>query len=184
MKRLTLILAVLLLASSADAQNVFTRKRMKADSLNYGTTLPIGAVRDSVAAVRTTANATLTAFPVVLGLACSDETTALTASDSVAKVSFRMPFAMTVTGLRASAVTCSTGDSIIVDIHEAGTSIMTNTKLHIDATEYTSTTAGVAYVLTETALADEAIITIFCDRIGSSVAGAGLKVWIIGTRSL
>ena len=48
MKRLILFLAILLLASSADAQGVFTRQRMKADSLNYGGSLPVGALRDSI----------------------------------------------------------------------------------------------------------------------------------------
>lgn len=127
---------------------------------------------------------TKAAFPTTIGIACSDESTALTASTSAAKVTFRMPYAMTLTSLRAGVTTCPTGDTVLVDIHETGTSIMTNTKLHVDATEYTSTTAGVAYVLTDTALADDAEITIFVDRIGSTIAGAGLKVWLIGTRAL
>jgi hypothetical protein len=120
-------------------------------------------------------------FPTTIGIACSDETTALTASTSVAKVTFRMPYAMTVTAVRASVTTAPTDATILVDIHESGTTIL-STKMMIDATELTSTTATTPYVISDTALADDASITLFVDQIGSSVAGAGLKVWIIGTR--
>lgn len=135
-----------------------------------------------IASVVNAAGFTGSTIPTVIGITLSDEATALLASTTVPKITFRMPYAMTVTALRASAVICPTSDSIIVDIHETGTSIMTNTKLHIDATEYTSTTAGVGYVLTDAALANDALIEVFCDRVGSAVAGTGLKVWIIGTR--
>jgi len=32
-------------------------------------------------------------------------------------------------------------------------------------------------------LADDAEITIDIDQVGSTVAGAGLKIWLIGTRT-
>lgn len=120
-------------------------------------------------------------MPTIIGIACSDETTALTASTSVAKVTFRMPYAMTVTAVRASVTTAPTGATILVDIHESGTTIL-STKIMIDATELTSTTAATGYVIADAALADDASITVFADQVGSTVAGAGLKIWIIGTR--
>jgi hypothetical protein len=120
-------------------------------------------------------------IPTIIGIACSDETTALTASTSVAKITFRVPYAMTVTAVRASVTTAPTGATILVDIHESGTTIL-STKIMIDAGELTSTTATTGYVLSDTALADDAEITVFADQVGSSVAGAGLKIWIIGTR--
>ncbi len=120
-------------------------------------------------------------MPTVIGIACSDETTALTASTSVAKVTFRVPYAMTVTAVRASVTTAPTGSTILVDIHESGTTIL-STKIMIDASEFTSTTAATPYVLSDTALADDSEITVYADQVGSSVAGAGLKIWIIGTR--
>lgn len=116
-----------------------------------------------------------------IGLACSDETTDLTTG--TAKATFRMPFAMNITEVRASVTTAPTGANIIVDINDGGTSIMTTTKLSIDAGEKTSTTAATAPVLTDTALADAAEITVDIDQIGSTVAGTGLKVWIIGTKA-
>lgn len=113
-------------------------------------------------------------------IACSDETTALTTG--TAKVTFRMPCAVTLTGVRASVTTAPTGAALIADINEGGTTIL-STKLSIDATEKTSTTAASAAVISDTALADDAEITIDIDQIGSTVAGAGLKVTLIGVRA-
>ena len=120
------------------------------------------------------------ADPAVIGIACSDETTALTTG--TAKVTFRMPHAMTLTAVRAAVTTAPTGSTIIVDINEGGSSVL-GTKLSIDASEKTSTTAASAATITDSALADDAEITIDIDQVGSSVAGAGLKVWLIGTRA-
>jgi hypothetical protein len=119
-------------------------------------------------------------MPFEYSTAVSDEATALTAG--TAKLTFRMPCAMTVTSVRASVGTAPTGSTLIVDINENGTSIL-STKLSIDATEKTSTTAATPAVLSDSALADDAEITIDIDQIGSTIAGAGLKVTIIGTRA-
>lgn len=115
-----------------------------------------------------------------LGVACSDETTALTTG--VAKATFRMPFAMVLTEVRASVGTAPTGASLIVDINEGGVSIL-SARLSIDATEKTSTTAATPAVISDTALADDAEITIDIDQIGSTIAGAGLKVYLLGRRA-
>jgi hypothetical protein len=117
---------------------------------------------------------------VEIGLACSDETTALTTG--TAKVTFRMPYAMTLQAVRASVTTAPTGSTLVVDINEAGTSVL-STKLSIDASEKTSTTAATAAVISDSALADDAEITIDIDQIGATIAGAGLKVWLIGVRA-
>ena len=142
------------------------------------------SVLDATTASFTTADETkLDSLSLVaeLGIAVSDETTALTTG--TAKGTFRMPYAMTVTDVRATVSTAPTGANIIVDINDGGTSIMTTNKLSIDATEKTSTTATTAPGVTDTALADDAEITIDIDQIGSTIAGAGLKIWIIGTRA-
>jgi hypothetical protein len=121
-----------------------------------------------------------TGHPEVLQIACSDETTALTTG--TAKVTFRMPFAMTLTAVRASVTTAPTGSTLIVDINESGTTIL-STKLSIDASEKTSTTAASAAVISDAALASDAEMTIDVDQVGSTIAGAGLKVTLIGTRA-
>lgn len=117
---------------------------------------------------------------VEVAIACSDETTAL--STGTAKATFRMPFAMTVTAVRASVTTAPTGSTIIVDINESSSSIL-STRLTIDATEKTSTTAAIPAVISDANLADDAEITIDLDQVGSSTKGAGLKVTLIGTRA-
>jgi hypothetical protein len=126
------------------------------------------------------AGAAWEALPCEIGVACSDETTALTTG--TAKVTFRMPYAMTLTEVRASVTTAPVGSTLVVDINESGTTVL-STKLSIDASEKTSETAATAAVISDSALADDAEITIDIDQIGSSTAGAGLKVWLIGTRA-
>jgi hypothetical protein len=114
-----------------------------------------------------------------LMFAVSDEDTLLTTG--TAKITFRMPYAMTLQEVRASVKTAPTGANIVVDINENGTTIL-STKLSIDATEKTSTTATTPPVISDTALADDSEITIDIDQIGSTIAGAGLKVTLIGVR--
>lgn len=115
-----------------------------------------------------------------LVIACSDETTAITTG--TAKVTFRMPYAFTLTAVRASVTTAPTGSTIIIDINEAGSTIL-STKLSIDASEKTSTTAASAAVISDASLADDAEMTIDFDQVGSTIAGAGVKVTLIGTRT-
>lgn len=110
-------------------------------------------------------------------VACSDETTDL--STGTGKVTFRMPYAFTVTEVRASVTTAPTGSALQVDINEAGTSIL-STEITIDDGEKTSETAATAPVISDSALADDAEITIDIDAVGSTTPGAGLKVTIIG----
>ena len=117
--------------------------------------------------------------PEAIQLAASDETTALTTG--TAKVTFRMPFAMTLTAVRASLTTAQASGTIFtVDINEGGTSVL-STKLTIDNTELTSTTAATPAVISDTALADDAEITIDIDQVGDGTA-TGLKITLIGTR--
>jgi hypothetical protein len=112
-------------------------------------------------------------------IACSDETTNITTG--TAKVTFRMPYAFTLTGVRASVNTAPTGSTIIIDINEAGTTVL-STKLSIDASEETSVTAASAAVISDTALADDAEMTIDFDQVGSSTPGKGVKVVLLGYR--
>jgi PDZ domain-containing secreted protein len=87
---------------------------------------------------------------------------------------------MTITGVRASLLTGQTSGSIFtVDINDSGTSIL-STKLTIDNTEKTSTTAATAAVVSDAAIADDAEITIDIDQIGDGTA-KGLMVTILYT---
>lgn len=111
-------------------------------------------------------------------IAVGDETTSITTG--TAKVTFRMPYAFTLTSVRASLTTASSSGIPTVDINEGGVSIL-STKLTIDANEKTSTTAATAAVISDTALADDAEMTIDIDVAGTGAAG--LKVYLIGTRT-
>jgi len=112
--------------------------------------------------------------------AASDESTALTTGTG--KVAFRMPYAMTLSAVRCSLTTAQTSGSIFtVDINEGGTTIL-STKLTIDNTEKTSTTAAAAAVISDAALSDDAEITIDIDQVGDGTA-KGLKITLIGTRT-
>lgn len=117
----------------------------------------------------------------VIQVALSDLTTALTTGTS--KAYFRMPYAFTLTGVRASVLTAPTDATITVDINESGSTIL-STKLTIDSGEKTSTTAAAAAVISDTSLADDAEITFDIDQVGSTIAGAGLIVSLIGYRTV
>ena len=97
---------------------------------------------------------------------------------------FRMPYAFTVTAVRASVFTAGTTDTIVVDINEGGSTILT-TKLSIDATEKTSTTAATAAVIggAGPAIADDAEITFDVDSADTGNTGMGLTVCLIGTKT-
>lgn len=120
--------------------------------------------------------------PAELIIACSDETTALTTG--TAKVTFRMPYTMKLTEVRASLTGAgSTSGTTTVDINESGTTIL-STKLTIDQGEKTSTTAATAAVISDSVLVDDAEITIDIDAVSGGANETGLKVYLIGYRVL
>jgi hypothetical protein len=116
----------------------------------------------------------------VIVIPVGDESTALTAGTN--KVRFRMPFPATLLAVRSGLNLAPTGSAFIVDVNEAGVSVL-GTKLSIDATETSSTTAASAATITDSGLADDAEIGIDIDQIGSTVAGAGLKVYLFVRRT-
>jgi hypothetical protein len=113
-----------------------------------------------------------------IAIAVSDETTAITTG--TAKVTFRMPYAFTLTSVKASLSTASSSGVPTFDINEGGTTIL-STKLTIDANEKTSTTAATPAVISDAALAADAEMTIDIDVAGTGAKGA--KVYLIGYRT-
>jgi len=114
-------------------------------------------------------------------VALSDEnTTSLTTATNV--VTFRAPFAMNLYQVpRASLSSASSSGNVVVDINVNGTSILGASKLSIDATEKTSTTAVNTTSLAVTSIADDAEITMDIDAAGSNARG--LKVTLYFTRA-
>ena len=108
-------------------------------------------------------------------LACSDLTNALSAGNT--KAYYYVPNnAITVTGVRAMILTAqSSGTLLTIDINEAGTTIL-STKLTIDNSENRSETAATAAVISDTAIAAGALITIDFDAVGSGGAGVIVEI--------
>lgn len=126
-----------------------------------------------------------TGTPIIrqaLAIACSDETTALTAGNN--KVKFINPYSTTfnLVAVVASLSTAQTGNGgggiFTVDINEAGASIL-STKLTIDNGETNSSTAATPPVISDASIAAYAEITVDIDQIGDGTA-KGLKVYLIG----
>jgi hypothetical protein len=116
-------------------------------------------------------------------IALSDETTNLTASTSVPKVSFYAPFDVNLTSLFGSVTTAGAGSTIIMDMHVAGTTVMATDKISIDAGELTSDTAATPPALTTFFVAAKSLVELYIDQIGASTAGAGAKIQIFATRA-
>jgi hypothetical protein len=130
-------------------------------------------------AVQGSDNRLVDAERVEIVFVLTDDTTAITAGTN--KKSRRVPFAFTLTAVRAQCLTAPTGSTIIIDINETSSTVL-GTKLSIDASETTSTTAASAATITDSAISDDAIISFDFDQVGASTSGAGVTVTLYGTR--
>lgn len=116
--------------------------------------------------------------PFYFTVAASDETTAITSGTG--KLTFRMPAHVSLSEIRASLTTAQSSGSIFtIDVNESGSSIL-STKLTIDNTEKTSTTASTPAVISDADIADDSEITIDIDQVGDGTA-KGVKITFIGT---
>ena len=111
--------------------------------------------------------------------ACSDETTAIDSTGT--KLTFYMPYAYTVSEVRASLTTTSSSGTPTIDISEDGTTIL-STKITIDSGDLISTDSTTQPVIDDSALADKSKITIDVDVTGTDATG--LIVYIIGYKTL
>ncbi|MEM1343860.1 MAG: DUF2793 domain-containing protein [Pseudomonadota bacterium] len=118
--------------------------------------------------------------PVELVLAASDETSDLAVG--AAAITFRMPYAMTLTEVRANVVSAPVGAALQVDINQGANSVLT-TVVSIDDGEKTSQSGQTPPIIATSALLDDAEITVDIDQVGSTTAGAGLKVLLKGLRA-
>lgn len=118
--------------------------------------------------------------PIEIGVACSDELTAITTG--TAKLIFRAPCAFKLSEVRATLSTVSSSGNPEINIKKNGTTIF-STNLTIDSGEKTSKTAATAYALssTPTTFADDDEIQI--DIVTAGTGAKGLKVWFIGNRT-
>ena len=116
-----------------------------------------------------------------LTVAFSDEDTAIDAGTD--KVTFTMPnYATTLLWVAVSYVTAPTTSVITVDVNEAAVSIL-STKITVDATEFTSETAATPPVISDSALAANAIMSVDVDTADSGGTSTGGKLIIYYTKS-
>lgn len=116
-------------------------------------------------------------------IAASDEVTAITTGAS--KVTFNIPYAFTVTAVTGYLNTVSSSGAPAIDINEdpdaegatAKASIL-STVITIDANERRSSTAATPPVISDTAIAADAEMTIDIDTAGTGAKG--LKVCLEG----
>jgi hypothetical protein len=125
--------------------------------------------------VSTATAAAIAAKSEAMMFAISDETTAITTG--TAKLTFRMPYAFTVTAVKASLSASSSSGNPTFDINQNGSSIL-GTKLSIDSGEKTSTTAASAATISIANLAADDEITVDIDTAGTGAKGA--KITLIG----
>jgi hypothetical protein len=101
-------------------------------------------------------------------------------SATAGQVTFRMTNKFNIHSVRASLTTAQASGSILtVDVNKNGTSIL-GTKLTIDNTEKTTTTAATPATITDRNLQDDDEITIDVDQIQAGSAARGLKIYILG----
>jgi hypothetical protein len=89
-----------------------------------------------------------------------------------------MPYSMNLTGVKISTNTAPTGSSLIADIKSGGTTIFSVLPVIAAGSEV----GGDSAVLSTTILLVDAEITVFINQIGSTNAGTGFKVWLLGTK--
>lgn len=92
------------------------------------------------------------------------------------------PYAFTLSALTAKVGTAPTGAAITIDVNEDGTTVMAATKLTIDISETSSATAAAPAVISDPAIAADALLSIDIDVVGSGTTGANLSVGIYGYR--
>lgn len=107
-------------------------------------------------------------IPIVIQVACSDLSTALTTGDS--KAYFRAPRAFTLDSVRASLLTASSSGAITLDVRKNNSTIF-STKPTIDQGEKTTATAATPSVLSATSIADDDLIEIDIDGAGTGAVG-------------
>jgi len=154
----------LLLASNIDFEDTFVKK---VDTVNVLSDITsAGAdIEDAVD------KAGSHHIEIRLLAAATDHTVATTVGGE-----FRVPEAMTISDVGAYVDTAGVTGTATFDINEAGTSIL-STKITIDTTEKSSKTAATLPVISDSAIAADAILTFDIDVIQTTPA-AGLVIWM------
>jgi hypothetical protein len=114
----------------------------------------------------------LVKFPVDMGFALSGETNAVYTGTNF---TCYLPFAFTITNSYADVRTAPTGADLQVVLKQEGAIVFTNT-IAASALKSTNTT------FVSSSMTNRALIEVNVQQVGSTVAGAGLKLWLQGYR--
>jgi hypothetical protein len=124
------------------------------------------------------------AFPVTLAKGVTAETTAPGAASTTTPVTYlRVPWAFTLTEVRAFQLTPDGATATIVDIHigpaGSNTTILGN-RITIDANERSSVEATTQPTIATSTIPNDAELWFYVDQVGN--ASRGVVVWLLGTR--
>tara|TARA_R110000824_G_scaffold144079_3_gene311896 strand:- start:446 stop:964 length:519 start_codon:yes stop_codon:yes gene_type:complete len=123
-----------------------------------------------------------------IGIACSDETTAITTGNTAAdtqKASILIPRAMTVTEIKCNLYK-KDSSTVTIDVNyhatapESAVTLLNapSTDLSMTTTALTASTTTFASAATSYVLAEDSFVTVDVDAAGTNAFG--LKVWLIG----
>ncbi len=115
-----------------------------------------------------------------LAFACSDETSDLTTGE---KISIDMPYDMTITRVYASVTTAPVGSTLQIDVEDEGVSIL-NAVLSIAVSTNNAETSSFSGATTSYSMSKGDLLTIDIDQIGTTTAGAGLVVHLVGVKTV
>lgn len=148
-------------------------------SSNSGSAVNWGAGTKYITQVWTAQEADLAAKTCIC-IPVSDETTDLTTGTAKLTIPY-WPYNFEVDEVYIGVTTAPTGAALQADMNDDATSVF-STNPTIDVSETSSKTAATPPVLTATPLiiAVGSVVTFDIDVVGSTVAGAGLKFFIIG----
>jgi hypothetical protein len=127
-------------------------------------------------------------LPAEIGIACSDETTAITVGNTAAdtqKASILIPRAMTVTEIKCNLYK-KDSSTVTVDVNyhatapESAVTLLNNpaSDLSMATTALTASTGTFASAATSYVLAENSFVTVDVDAAGTNALG--LKVWLLG----
>jgi hypothetical protein len=98
-----------------------------------------------------------------------------------AKLTRRVPYALTVSDIYAYVITASSSGNVVVDVSEGGATIMATDKITIEANQTHSNGATTQPDVTDASLGDQAILTF--DIVDAGTGAKGLVVVIEGVSS-
>ena len=112
---------------------------------------------------------------------CSDEDTPILVGGP--KTTFRAPYPLDLSYgyVRISLTNAPVGAAFIVDLHMNGATIF-STLVQIDSGTKTSVGSVQAAVLSVTDVPDDAEFTVYVTQTGTTTAGTGLKIAVIGKK--